>query len=51
MATPEALYDLVSDITRTGEWSPVWTACWWDAAGQVGVWFIGQNPTASASTT
>src|SRR4051794_41962735 len=35
-ATPEALYDLVSDITRTGEWSPVCTACWWDDAGEAG---------------
>jgi hypothetical protein len=45
-APPEALYDLVSDITRTGEWSPVCTACWWDdadEAGQVGVWFTGHN--------
>jgi hypothetical protein len=45
-ATPEALYDLVSDITHTGEWSPVCTACWWDdagKAGQVGVWFTGHN--------
>ena len=45
-ATPEALYDLVSDITRTGEWSPVCTACWWDdadEAGRVGAWFTGQN--------
>jgi hypothetical protein len=45
-ATPEALYDLVSDITRTGEWSPVCTACWWDdpdQAGQVGAWFTGHN--------
>ncbi len=45
-AIPEALYDLVSDITRTGEWSPVCTACWWDdagEAGQVGAWFTGHN--------
>ncbi len=45
-ATPEALYDLVSDVTRTGEWSPVCTACWWDEegeAGQVGAWFTGHN--------
>jgi len=45
-ATPEAIYDLVSDITRTGEWSPVCTACWWDdadEAGQVGAWFTGHN--------
>ena len=29
-ASPDAVYDLVSDITRTGEWSPVCTSCWWD---------------------
>jgi len=42
----ETLYDLVSDITRTGEWSPVCTSCWWDdeaEAGQVGAWFTGHN--------
>ncbi len=42
----EKLYDLVSDITRTGEWSPVCTSCWWDdevEAGQVGAWFTGHN--------
>ena len=46
--TPEVLYDLVSDVTRTGEWSPVCTACWWDdesEAGQVGAWFTGHNET------
>lgn len=45
-ASPEILYDLVSDITRTGEWSPVCTSCRWDAegeAGQVGAWFTGRN--------
>ncbi|WP_435198046.1 SRPBCC family protein [Janibacter sp. GS2] len=45
-ASPEALYDLVSDITRTGEWSPVCTSCWWDEdgeAGRVGAWFTGHN--------
>ncbi|MGY2080856.1 SRPBCC family protein [Modestobacter sp. SYSU DS0657] len=44
-ASPEAVYDLVSDVTRTGEWSPVCTACWWDegATGQVGDWFTGRN--------
>jgi hypothetical protein len=25
-----ALYDLVSDVTRTGERSRVCRACWWD---------------------
>lgn len=41
-----ALYDLVSDITRTGEWSPVCTWCRWDddaEAGRVGAWFTGHN--------
>lgn len=45
-ASAEMLYDLVSDITRTGEWSPVCTSCWWDdeaEAGQVGAWFTGRN--------
>lgn len=27
--TPEELFDLVSDVTRMGEWSPVCKACWW----------------------
>lgn len=45
-ASAEKLYDLVSDITRVGEWSPVCTSCWWDEgveAGQVGAWFTGHN--------
>ncbi len=45
-ASAETLSDLVSDVTRTGEWSPVWTSCWWDdasEAGQVGAWFTGRN--------
>ncbi|MBG6219019.1 hypothetical protein IWX75_003507 [Arthrobacter sp. CAN_A6] len=45
-ASAETLYDLVSDITRTGEWSPVCTSCWWDDevdAGQLGAWFTGRN--------
>jgi hypothetical protein len=50
-ASAETLYDLVSDITRTGEWSPVCTSCWWDdeveagqiEAGRVGAWFTGRN--------
>ncbi len=45
-ASANALYDMVSDITRTGEWSPVCTSCWWDdeaEAGQVGAWFTGHN--------
>lgn len=44
-ATPDAVYDLVSDVTRTGEWSPVCTNCWWNdnAAGSVGARFTGRN--------
>jgi len=45
-ASAGTLYDLVSDVTRTGEWSPVCTSCWWDdndEAGQVGAWFTGHN--------
>ncbi len=44
-SAPEEVYDLVSDVTRTGEWSPVCRACWWedDGAGRVGDWFSGRN--------
>jgi hypothetical protein len=46
--SPEGLYALVADVTRTGEWSPVCTSCWWDEDGQVppgevGSWFTGRN--------
>jgi hypothetical protein len=42
---PDQLYALVSDVTRTGEWSPVCKACWWDdgAGPEVGAWFTGRN--------
>lgn len=41
----EDLYDMVSDVTRIGEWSPVCKACWWDEgnAAHVGDWFTGRN--------
>ena len=44
---PQQLYDLVSDVTRTGEWSPTCAACWWDdgAGPQAGAWFTGRNVT------
>ncbi|KGJ80785.1 polyketide cyclase [Cryobacterium roopkundense] len=45
-ASASSLYDLLSDISRTGEWSPVCTSCWWDdyaQAGRVGAWFTGHN--------
>ena len=45
--TPDALYALVSDVTRTGEWSPICAACWWDEGQgpEVGAWFTGRNET------
>jgi hypothetical protein len=46
---PEALYDLVSDVTRTGEWSPICETCWWDE-GTVRGWARtspGRNVTPS----
>ncbi len=45
-ASTEAIYELVSDVSRTGSWSPVCKACWWDEeaeAGKVGAWFTGRN--------
>jgi hypothetical protein len=43
--SPEELYDLVADVTRMGEWSPVCKACWWDegAGPRVGATFTGRN--------
>ncbi|HUZ09192.1 MAG TPA: SRPBCC family protein [Acidimicrobiales bacterium] len=43
----ESLYDMVSDVTRMGGWSPVCKACWWDEGGspRVGAWFTGRNET------
>jgi hypothetical protein len=43
---PKELYDLVSDVTRMGQWSPVCTGCWWDDETRgVGAWFTGHNET------
>ena len=43
----ESLYDMVSDVTRIGEWSPVCKACWWDegSSARAGDWFTGRNTT------
>jgi hypothetical protein len=43
--SPETVYDMVSDVTRMGEWSPVCKACWWeDSEGpRAGAWFTGRN--------
>lgn len=42
---PEDVYDMVSDVVRMGEWSPVCKACWWDDGEslRVGAWFTGRN--------
>ena len=47
-ATPQQVWDLVTDIGRTGEWSPICKACWWEdpAVGpEVGAYFHGRNET------
>jgi len=47
-ASAQLLYDMVSDVTRTGEFSPTCTSCWWDEGDvpRVGAWFTGRNQTA-----
>ena len=44
-ASPEAVYDLVSDVTRMGEWSPESTGADWidGGTGNKGDWFEGHN--------
>lgn len=45
-APPEAVWALVTDIGRTGEWSPICTSCEWDdptAGPVVGATFTGHN--------
>ncbi len=44
-APAEFVYDLVTDIRRTGEWSPICRSCWWQDEGGVreGAWFVGRN--------
>lgn len=46
-APPSVVYSAVSDVTRTGEWSPVCQECWWDegAGPWVGSFFTGRNVT------
>ncbi|MFA5884281.1 MAG: SRPBCC family protein [Acidimicrobiia bacterium] len=43
--SPEAVYEMVSDVTRMGEWSPVCKACWWEEGDgpTVGAHFTGRN--------
>ncbi|AXY49301.1 SRPBCC family protein [Rhodococcus ruber] len=45
-ATPQQVWDVVTRIERTGEWSPVCRAAWWKAPAtglEVGAWFHGRN--------
>lgn len=46
-ADPMTVYAAVSDVTRTGEWSPICRECWWDEGDgpRVGAWFTGRNVT------
>ncbi len=50
-SSPQALYDMVADVSRTGEWSPVCKACWWDDGGfaREGAWFTGRNELPEGS--
>jgi hypothetical protein len=45
LRSPEEVYDMVADVTRMGEWSPVCTGCWWDEGDgpRVGGRFTGRN--------
>jgi len=44
-APPEHVYEIISDVTRIGELSPVCKAAWWDAGSgpREGGWFTGRN--------
>ena len=51
-APPEAVYDIVSDVTRTGEWSPECHSCEWvGTPGDVGARFKGHNKRGPARWT
>ncbi len=51
-AGAEEVYDLISDITRTGEWSPECLAASWidSEPGTVGGRFVGSNFERNAET-
>ena len=42
---PEKVYEIISDVTRIGELSPICKSAWWDegSAPQEGAWFTGHN--------
>ena len=49
---PADVYAIVSDVTRTGELSPVCQSCAWDdpaQAGRAGAWFTGHNVIGDVS--
>jgi len=45
---PADLYDMIADVSRMGEWSPICRACWWDDGDgpRIGGRFTGRNETA-----
>lgn len=52
-ATPQQVYDVVSDITRTGEWSPVCRRAEWvdpERTGE-GAQFLGHNDDGAKEWT
>lgn len=52
-ASPAEIYDLISDVTRTGEWSQQCYRCDWDGPGMhdVGATFTGHNRTPDREWT
>jgi Polyketide cyclase / dehydrase and lipid transport len=44
-AAPEFVYDLVTDVGRTGEWSPICRGCrrQGEQGARAGAWFVGRN--------
>jgi hypothetical protein len=44
-APPEHVYEIIADVTRIGELSPVCKAAWWDEGSgpREGGWFTGRN--------
>jgi uncharacterized protein YndB with AHSA1/START domain len=49
-ASPAAVYDLISDVTRMGEWSPETVGCRWTSGTgpAVGARFVGVNAHGSS---